>query len=184
MDTLVEKLKELAANKERILVAIDGRGGSGKSTLARYLQNKIPDAKILSGDDFLHDALLKPEIERLKEEVLLPFSNGETITYRKFDWETGELMAPQSIDPTGMLIVEGVYTLSEEIVNLFDYKIWVEYPADMALARGLARDRDEYHKVEPDAYWDQWVALEKEYIEHEKPQDKADYIIDGKQNFT
>lgn len=178
---IIYDIQSLVTKKLSVIVGIDGRGGSGKSTLAKYLQSEIPNTKILCADDFLHNTLLKPEIKRLKQEVLIPFACGKVATYRKFDWNSGELLEPQNIQPKGILIVEGVYALSQEIVDLFDYKIWVEYPADLALARGITRDREEYNIVEPEEYWDQWVNKEKEYIVHESPQNKADCIVDGSQ---
>lgn len=182
MDELIRQLLLLASKKDRLLIAIDGRGGSGKSMLAKYLQGKIPNSTILPSDDFLHSGLLKPEIERLKKEVLIPFKNGKVASYQKYNWESHELSDFRTIKPEGVLIVEGVYTLSDEMVNLFDYRIWIEYPADLGKARGLKRDRKEY-KVETGEYWDKWIVKEKEYIEKEHPQEKANYIVEDNLEF-
>lgn len=183
MDELIERLLSLASKKGRLLIAIDGRGGSGKSTLAKYLASIIPNVTVVPIDDFLHSGLLKPEIERLKKEVLVPFRNGEVATYQKYDWESCKLSDVKTIKHQGILIVEGSYSLSEGIVNLFDYKIWIEYPEDLSLERGLKRDRDEY-KVDTSEYWNKWVIKEREYIQEENPQEKSDYIVDGSQAFT
>lgn len=39
-----------------------------------------------------------------------------------------------------MVIVEGVYSLSTILSDLFELSLWVECPRDVRLARGLARD--------------------------------------------
>ena len=79
--------------KPRLLVTIDGPCGSGKSTLADALSAALNAPIIRMDDFFLPHALKTPQrlaipggnvdLERLMQEVIIPFAAGQPVVYRR-----------------------------------------------------------------------------------------------------
>jgi len=124
-----------------ILVGIDGAGGSGKSTLARQLGDLREVISVVHMDDFYRPMdeatriTLSPQEgymryfdwERLRDEVLTPLSMGKPGHYQRYDWPT-ERVLPEivPVEPNGVVIVEGVYSLRPELAQYFDLTVFVE----------------------------------------------------------
>ena len=116
-ETVKIQVDELLAEKDMILVAIDGKCTSGKTTLASQLA-EIYDCNVFHMDDFF----LRPEqrtperfaevggnvdYERFHEEVLLPLKSGKAFSYRPFDCSTFTLAAPVTVAPKKLNVIEG-----------------------------------------------------------------------------
>ena len=158
------------------MIAIDGRGGSGKSTLAEQLKQNLENVTIVHLDDFAYP---ETDRDRLLKQVILPLQADKTANYQRFDWGTKQLAEWHEIVPGGIVIIEGVSTLHDILNNYYDFRIWIECPAEVGFKRGLNRDENEY-KVDTTNDWiNKWMPEEKKYVETHKPQDKADYIING-----
>lgn len=169
---LLNKLSSL--NKQTPLIAIDGRGGSGKSTLADLLHKHFPESTIVHLDDFTYP---DTDRERLLEQVIKPLKSGSTAKYQRYDWGTKQLAEWHDIQPGQMVIIEGVSTLHDLLNSYYDLKIWIECPAEIGFERGLQRDKNLY-KVDTTEQWKkEWMPKEKEYIDEQKPQEKADFVI-------
>ena len=108
METIKKRIDELLAQKDMVIVAIDGKCTSGKTTLAGKLA-EMYDCNVFHMDDFF----LRPEkrtperyaevggnvdYERFKEEVLVPLKAGKPFSYRPFDCSTFTLSAPVTVD--------------------------------------------------------------------------------------
>ena len=104
--------------KGAAIVAIEGGSASGKSTLADMLK-RIYGCNVFHTDDFF----LRPEQrtprrlaevggnldrERFSDEVLIPLSKGQPISYRKFDCQTGNLAEPITVVGAPLTIIEGM----------------------------------------------------------------------------
>jgi len=79
-----------------------------------------------------------------------------------------------------VLIVDSVFAMRPEYDDYWDFRIWVEVPAELALARGIERDsgqlgRDEAERLHRDRYH----VAEQIYINEVRPKAKADVIIDN-----
>jgi uridine kinase len=156
------------------IVAIDGLGGSGKSSFARHLARPLGDIQIVQTDDF---ATWDNPIDwwpELLERVLVPLSRGESVRYERSHWgrdRDGEFV---EVEPTEFLILEGVTASREAFAPYLTYSIWVDTPAELRLRRGLDRDG-------PDALeqWQAWMSEEDRYLERERPDDRADLVIEG-----
>lgn len=157
---LIEKLSTL---KPPAIIAISGFGGAGKSTTAHKLAT-ILHAPVVCVDQFGIDRIIEDythwkgmDFERLEKETLIPFSKGEN---------SGTI-----------IIIEGVGLFRPELLKYFSYKIWVDCPQDIAMARGKKRDR-EVNKNPQDEKWDgAWKRNDEEYFNTYKPKDLADFII-------
>lgn len=178
LDEIVNKIENLKKPNKTLLVAIDGRGGSGKSTLAENLKNRLENVIIVHLDDFAYP-MGGADRQRLLEQVILPLKENKLTKYQKRDFETKELTTWHEIKPGGIVIIEGVITLHDLLVKYYDFKIWIECPAELGFQRGLKRDREIY-KVDTEKEWkENWMPEEAKAIEEQKPREKADYIVDG-----
>jgi uridine kinase len=175
----------LAAPRTRatLLVGIGGRGGAGKTTFAERLAREM-DAAVVQIDHFIMPLDVTPmrsnanyvshfDWLRLELEVLAPLAENRTARYQPFDWDTQRMEASQTVDPGGVVLVEGVGALR---LDVLDYRIWIECPRAICLQRVVLRDGD---ASEPE-WKGYWGPKEDRYIAAERPQDRADLIVDGR----
>lgn len=181
-----DRLLQLPRKRTTLLIAVDGCGGSGKSTFAQRLQRLLPDAEIVHGDDFYLPSRVRPkdagesigadfDLQRLRQQVIEPLSRDEPGYYQQYDWIRDELAGFKSIPAGGIVIIEGIYALLPPLTDYYDYRIWVECPSEMRLARGLARDGESAR----DLWVSRWMPAEDRYVEQFQPQHKADLIVDA-----
>jgi uridine kinase len=106
---------------------------------------------------------------------LAPLRGGATAGYQVYDWST-DCVSRTVVDVSApIVVVEGVYALSDELVSFYDFSIWVECPREVRLARGLARDGEGAR-----ARWEaDWMPGEDEYIERANPKERANMVCDG-----
>lgn len=173
--------------RPRILIGIDGCGGSGKTKLASELLNVLHNAQIVHMDDFYLSsdkrmciADPKPvgwqfDWKRMEREVLKPMDSGQLVRYQRYDWQTDHLAEWRELQPLGVVIVEGIFTLRKELTGYYNIRLWVDCPREVRLQRGLMRD-DEEARLQ----WEQdWMVEEDRYVTEHLPHLNADKIISG-----
>lgn len=189
LENLYAEMLKRKHSKKTMLIGIDGRGGAGKSTLADAIK-KVDKANvsIVHMDDFYKTTLQRKkscnsigglwDCNRVKEQVLVPLYNNTPTKYQIYDWELDSLTEWRDIPTGGVVIIEGCYSLCMELRCFFDFKIWVETPYSLRIFRGIQRDGEEKRSL-----WENvWMPAEEHYIKVQKPQEVADYIIDGTGN--
>jgi uridine kinase len=182
VEVLVQKILPLKKNNQTLLIAIDGRGGSGKSTLAENLKEKLENVTIVHLDDFAYP-MGGADRQRLLDQIILPLKVNKVAKYQKRDFKTKELTTWHEIQPDGIVIIEGVITLHDLLEKYYDFKIWIECPAEIGYQRGVARDKNVYG-IDTDKEWkEKWIPEEDKAIEEQQPQKKADFIVDGTKEF-
>jgi uridine kinase len=72
------------------------------------------------------------------------------------------------------VVLEGVTSTRRAVADRLTYRIWVEAPDDLRLARGLARD-GEYWRT----HWSDWIVREAAFFAADGTRDRADLIVDG-----
>jgi uridine kinase len=192
VDQLVGELEELKQEKDFLLVAIDGCGGSGKSTLALLLEGRLGDVTVVEGDYFYLPTAERPvrkiaveqpgsayDWRRLLAQVLQPLTERKDARYQKYEWRSDTYEDWCDIPREGMVIVEGVYVSRPEVSDLYDYRVWVNCPREIRLARGVERDG----KAHRDLWENEWMAAENRYVKMHTPEASADFVIDGSKNF-
>src|SRR5438552_15278696 len=111
-------------------------------------------------------------------QVLEPLSHNETARYQRYDWSTKRLAEWHDVQPVDYLLLEGVSSSREAFRPYIALSIWIETPRQERLRRGLQRDGETARQQ-----WEEWMAHEDEYIEHEHPEQKADLVINGTQPY-
>ncbi len=156
---------------EPVLVGIGGHGGAGKSTLARL----IPGAQIVSTDEFWDGSGF--DIERLAREAVGPLARGEAARFASYDWAAGEPRGSRTVQPAGVIVIEGVCALHRALRDAYAVRVWVEAPYELRLARGVARDGEEARST----WVDVWMPSEARYVEADDPVSCAHLVVDGSQ---
>lgn len=191
MNEIFSKIKEIKERQEKLIVAIDGFGGAGKSSLARSLESALGEAKHIEFDwyHFPRDQIRNDsrfDSHRFKHEVVEPFkANTARIQIGKYNWgylaEKPEEIKPDSIDLVGIscLLVEGVMTLSKELSDLTDLKIWVGTDAEECRKRGMNRDIHEYGLKEKNVIpaWKGRAEMEDRCLLIDDRRKRADIVI-------
>lgn len=176
---LSNKIGSIQKNKELVLIAIDGVGGSGKTTLAELLHKNLIGSTIIQLDDFYSPKLQKADLERLKNQVLIPLHNNSQANYQIYQWKTDSYSDEHTLLPKGVIIFEGVFSLDKDIRDFYDFKIWIDYPSDLGFKSGINRDIQRDGVDNSDKWKNIWMPLEEEYKNDQQPEKYADYIIDG-----
>lgn len=151
------------------LVGIGGRGGAGKSTLAA----QVPDAQIVGTDEFWDGEGF--DLDRLRAEVFDPLLGGRIARYDAWDWEARCAGGTRTVEPRGVVVVEGVCALHRTFRDAYDVRVWVEAPYDVRLQRGVARDGEAARRT----WVEHWMPMEERYVERDDPVSCADIVVDG-----
>ena len=144
-------------------VAIDGIDNAGKTTLANELAPLIEQrgrAVIRASIDGFH----RPRQERysrgpdsaegyyedlfdyttLREEILVPLGPDGNLHYRSATFDVRRdisLSTPERVaSPNAILLFDGVFLLRPELVEQWDYRLFVEVTMEEALRRAMKRD--------------------------------------------
>ena len=152
------------------LIAIDGPCGSGKTTLAKKLAT-ILDALVIHMDDFLIPHHLKtPErlsipggnvdIERLRQEVLLPYASHLPIAYRRYDCHADKFSDVVILPDCKYTIIEGNGSLLPSVRALADFCFFLRISPDKQQKRLLQR----VGKERLAEFNSRWIPLENAYF--------------------
>jgi uridine kinase len=154
------------------LVCIDGPAGSGKTTLASAVA-ELGGAHLVRMDD-LHpgwEGLF--EVDQVVLGLLRPLAEDATGYYRRFDWGDGEYRETHHVDPTPLLVLEGVGSGNRAWRDLVTTLVWVEAPDEVRLARGLARDGEAQRE-----HWLGWMRDEERLFAEQDTRAHADLVLD------
>jgi uridine kinase len=187
-----------------VRVAIDGPDAAGKTTLADELGPLIAR----SGRPVIRasiDGFHRPRAERmargslspegyffdsfdhsaLKSALLDPLGPKGDLVFRRrvFDFRTdGPLEAePETALPGSILIFDGVFLLRSELVHHWDFAIFVAVPFAETQRRAAERDLALFDSVEEiqQRYERRYVPGQQLYFSRERPQSKADVVLDN-----
>ncbi|QGG93853.1 uridine kinase [Actinomarinicola tropica] len=204
IDRLASRL--VAIRPGRVRAVVDGRTASGKTTLADELAVAVRalgrptlratfddfkkpwrDAREkgydrTSGEGYYRNA---PDIEsarRLLLEPAGPHGSG-IVALCGHDPLTGEDHRTTTIDAPldAVLIVDSVFGMRPEYDELWDLRVWVDVPVEVALARGVARDADMEGGADAAErlHLDRYHASEEIYVAEVDPVQRADVVIDN-----
>ena len=182
MQEIQKRIDELLAQKEQVIVAIDGPCAAGKTTLAGKLAQNY-DCNVIHMDEFF----LRPEqrtaerfaqpggnvdYERFYEEDMLPLKSGKPFSYRPFDCKTFTLSKPISITPKKLTIIEGSYCNHPHFGDPYDLKIFLTVSQELQRQRILERPAFLHQR-----FFDTWIPMEQLYFSHFEIPKKSDLIL-------
>ncbi len=169
IEEIFSKVRGLLEEKERVLVAIDGRCAAGKTTLAARLQ-EVFACNVFHMDDFF----LRPEQrtkeryaepggnvdrERFEAEVLRPLLSHKPFSYRPFDCRTMALQAPVEVNPTALSVIEGTYSCHPALFGSYDLRIFLTVTPKEQLLRIRRRNAEGV-----EMFTKRWIPLEEHYF--------------------
>jgi len=153
------------------LVCVDGPAGSGKTTLASAIV-ELSGAFLVRMDDLYPgwDGLFDVDPEVLG--LLRPLSEDTTGYYRRFDWHDAEYRETHHVDPTPLLVLEGVGSGARAWAALTTTLVYVESPRSVRLRRGLDRDGD----AQAD-HWRRFMVQEDVLLSRERTRARAHLVV-------
>ncbi len=181
----IAAIEKVLEDKERAIVAIDGRCAAGKTTLARELEEHFL-CNVIHMDEFF----LRPEQrtaerlaqagenidhERFLTDVLLMLKKPLPFAYRPFDCHSMSLQKPISIIPTQLTIVEGSYSCHPALWDDYDLHIFLDIDADLQQQRILARNGEDGLV----AFNERWIPLEERYFDAFDLRRRCEVVLKG-----
>lgn len=154
------------------LICIDGLAGSGKTTLASALAALAPDAVVIATDEMLAGWRGLPGLGASVEALLRSLALGEPGCWRRWDWQADGWAETRTVAPAPLVVLEGVGSAASSYDDLVTLLVWVEADEDTRLARGLARDGEEFR-----AHLLTWFEDEAELHARENTRARADLVI-------
>jgi uridine kinase len=158
------------------LVCIDGPAGSGKTTLAGRVADALGDAAALVHlEDLYAGWTITGAVARLRAGVLRPLAEGRAGAYHRYDWATARFVPePTAVPVRPVLLVEGCGSSPRSLDEWTTLRVWVEAPAELRVARGLARDG-----VALEPQWRRWQMTEAAEFAREDTRARADLRLEG-----
>jgi hypothetical protein len=159
------------------IVGVDGPSGGGKSHLAHRLSEALT-APIVEIDDFVSWGNLAGWWPRFDAQVLTPLLRGRPAVYQARDWRDwyGDTLDEWKTRPWAPTVIfEGVTCTRRDTADRLAYAVWVEAPAPLRLARGLARDGS---RAGAERFWRQWMAEEDAFFRADGTRERADLTVD------
>jgi uridine kinase len=160
-----------------ILIAIDGPAGSGKTSLANQLSNQLSSVTTIHMDDLYNgweDALTTTLTRNLKEWVINPLTQRQSVNYQKFDWSINQYGSSVEVRDIKLLILEGVGAAQAIIRENADLTIWIEVGPQIGLARVLNRDGDQLLP-----YMLKWQERESAHFLKDQTKENCQIFVDG-----
>jgi uridine kinase len=206
-ETLLQQLADIIVSLNSthpVCVALDGIDAAGKTTLADELAPRIaarskpiirasidgfhrprheryqrgPD----SPEGYYHDSF---DYDALRDKLLSPLGKNGNRQYQRavFDFRTDAPLtaAPQEAPMNAVLLFDGVFLLRPELVDLWDYRIFVHVRAEQALQRAMQRDLSLFGSAEAvqTRYLQRYIPGQRLYFQSARPLEQADVIVDN-----
>lgn len=188
LSDFLTKIEGIESNRNTIIVGIDGPSAAGKSTLAGKLTELDDRITIVHMDDFYRPSEehnnINPEVygegfdwKRLCKQVLSPLSHNTFGRYHGYDWDTDQMGEWHDVPTGGIVIIEGCFSMRNELRQFYDVRIWIETPKSISHERIIQRERDGAGSSH------MWKTVyrpdEEKYMDDQRPWEYADIVIDG-----
>ena len=183
--TLLARIDRLMAERERVIVAVDGGSASGKTTLGALLQSVYTCPVFHMDDFFLRPEQRTPERfsepggnvdrERFLSEVLLPLRQGKAVDYRRFDCASFTIAPPCRIEPGKLNIVEGAYAMHPDLAPYYDLTVFLAISPEKQRERILVRNAP----AKAEQFFARWIPFEQRYFSALSVPERCDLILSG-----
>lgn len=159
------------------LIAIDGPAGAGKTTFAAKFERDLSlenSVSVIHMDDLYagwENALGEQLTQKLKE-IVEAFTSRNTFTISIFNWSSNSFDSFQTIEPTNILIIEGVGAGQKVVRDSGATVYWLDIEPSIGLERVLARDG-----IEIELQMRRWQIDQARFFESDLTRNHADHII-------
>jgi predicted adenylyl cyclase CyaB len=200
LERFVSKVKSLVdeTHDRSVRVGVGGRTSAGKTTAAiGRLLSEFPDmVTVISTDDFAKGSeFLKEQLAKGRKlnydhpeyydtqntrRVVANLSSGEAAIKPVFNFKKGEGEpdGQEKVDPKKIIVVEGLYALSPDLLDLYDTTAFVDISMHGSIVRRLMRDIQRTNMT-PDQILRYYVdCVEPMYQEFILPtKEKSEFVI-------
>ena len=107
-------------------------------------------------------------------EVIHEYLEHKSISYAPFNCKLNKLDPVKNIAYKDILIVEGSYSMHRELIDFYDYKIFMTVPYDAQIERIRKRNGEKMLNM----FIDKWIPLEEVYFKAFKVEEEADIAFD------
>ena len=158
------------------LVCVDGPSGSGKTTFAGRLASGLgAEAVVVHLEDLYAGWTITGAVARLRAGVLRPLAEGRPGAFHRYDWTAERFAAgPTPVPVAPVLVVEGCGSSPRALDPWVVLRVWIEAPAGLRAARGLARDGGDQQPR-----WRRGQQTEAAEFAREGTRARADLRVDG-----
>jgi uridine kinase len=185
-------------------VAIDGVDGAGKTRLADELAGPLAAASARQIIRASVDGFHQPRAARyrrgadsaagyyldsfdyrsLRAELLEPLGPQGTRRFRAavFDHRSDRPVAApdETAASDAILLMDGVFLQRPELTDAWDYRVWVDAPFDVTVARAVHRDAAGGEGAAVKArYAERYVPGQRLYLQQCHPSDSADAVVNN-----
>ncbi|ASW55291.1 hypothetical protein [Plantactinospora sp. KBS50] len=202
LDRLSRALADVQADlRQALVVGVTGADASGKSHFAADLADRLQtEAKcqLVHVDDFHRPRAVRYagelseaekylrqsiDLDRLAEEVLTPIrQNGQlrrTMRHLHIEDDTYTVERAYDIDPSTIVIVEGVFLLRPQVREHLHRLIFLDVDEEALVARGSRRDRDLHGQGVERKFREKFLPAQRQIFAAYPPDRHADVIIDN-----
>jgi uridine kinase len=173
---VVAELADAVAAHGSARIAVDGRTAAGKTTLADELADRLRSSDVrvirICLDDF-----------HRPEEVRYARGRDSPEGYYRDSFDLDALRDAVACAAGGdvVVLVDGVFLLRPELVDLWELSIWVEIDEAESLLRGVARDalRMGGEDAARARYEARYLRGETLYVAEARPRERADVVVDN-----
>lgn len=167
---LLDLINAKLAEKDFLLIAVEGPCASGKTTLSKDFESTF-DCNIIHMDDFFLPFEKKTE-DRMKEtggnidyerffnEVVCNIKNNAPFSYGRFSCSEGKINEKIELTRKTLTVVEGVYSMHPKFGDLYDIRIFIEIDNETQLKRLKKRSPEKLER-----FINEWIPMEKRYFE-------------------
>lgn len=170
LKAITDRITELLKEKDRLIIAIDGRCASGKTTLSLRLC-ELFDCNIIHMDDFFlrpsqrtPERLVKPgeniDHERFLSQVLMPLTSGQSFSYQPYSCKEGRLGSEIFVPKKKISVIEGSYSCHPSLCGHYDLRIFLSTSPDKQMRRIEKRNGVQNAEI----FKSKWIPLEEKYF--------------------
>lgn len=141
------------------IIGMVGGSASGKTTLLRQIRDRFADkVAVISQDNYYRPFEQQPVDPNGRQNFDLPESvhgdeliadlrslvAGSEISRPVYEFNLGAAVYNAVVRPAPVIVVEGLFVFHyEDLRSMLDFRVYLEAPADVRLARRLRRDTAE-----------------------------------------
>ena len=183
-----EEIEKISNKEKVVIVGVAGGSGSGKGYVVKSISKRVKGKVVMMDDYYVgignmkDDNFDKPsaiDLNLLKKHLNF-LKKKRSIEKPVYNFDIHKRIGSEKFSPQKVIIVEGLFILSEIFKKEVNLKLFIEAPEEVRLKRRIARDIRERARTKKDVICQWRETVEPMYKKYVFPQRKlADYIIEN-----